>query len=60
MLRIADHASKTDVGRQRHTNEDAFYDQPPLFAWAEGAARQPEDRGQGGPRAAVLSSEDLA
>ena len=36
MLRIADHASKTDVGRQRHTNEDNFYDQPPVFAVADG------------------------
>ena len=36
MLRIADHASKTDVGRQRHSNEDNYYDQPPLFAVADG------------------------
>ena len=26
----------TDVGRQRHTNEDNFYDKPPLFAVADG------------------------
>src|SRR5436190_3895550 len=26
----------TDVGRQRHSNEDNFYDQPPLFAVADG------------------------
>ena len=36
MLRIADHASRTDVGRQRHTNEDNLYDKPPLFAVADG------------------------
>jgi protein phosphatase len=26
----------TDVGRQRHTNEDNLYDKPPLFAVADG------------------------
>jgi serine/threonine protein phosphatase PrpC len=35
-LRIAEEASLTDVGRQRHTNEDSFYDKPPLFAVADG------------------------
>ena len=48
MLRIADHASKTDVGRQRHTNEDNFYDQPPLFAVADG---------MGGAQAGEVASE---
>jgi PPM family protein phosphatase len=36
VLRIAEHAYMTDVGRQRHTNEDAYYDDPPLFAVADG------------------------
>lgn len=35
-LRIAEHASITDVGRQRHTNEDSFYEDPPVFAVADG------------------------
>lgn len=48
MLRIAEHASKTDVGRQRHTNEDNFYDQPPLFAVADG---------MGGAQAGEVASE---
>ena len=48
MLRIADHASKTDVGRQRHTNEDNFYDEPPLFAVADG---------MGGAQAGEVASE---
>ena len=48
MLRVADHASKTDVGRQRHTNEDAFYDEPPLFAVADG---------MGGAQAGEVASE---
>jgi PPM family protein phosphatase len=35
-LRIAEHASITDVGRQRHTNEDSYYENPPVFAVADG------------------------
>jgi serine/threonine protein phosphatase PrpC len=35
-LRIADHASLTDVGRQRHTNEDSYFESPPVFAVADG------------------------
>jgi serine/threonine protein phosphatase PrpC len=48
VLRVADHASKTDVGRQRHTNEDNFYDEPPLFAVADG---------MGGAQAGEVASE---
>lgn len=35
-LRIAEHVSITDVGRQRHTNEDSYYEDPPVFAVADG------------------------
>jgi protein phosphatase len=48
VLRIADHAFKTDVGRQRHTNEDNCYDQPPIFAVADG---------MGGAQAGEVASE---
>jgi serine/threonine protein phosphatase PrpC len=48
VLRIADHAYKTDVGRQRHTNEDNCYDQPPIFAVADG---------MGGAQAGEVASE---
>jgi protein phosphatase len=48
VLRIAEHASRTDVGRQRHTNEDNFYDDPPLFAVADG---------MGGAQAGEVASE---
>jgi protein phosphatase len=48
VLRVAEHASRTDVGRQRHTNEDNYYDQPPLFAVADG---------MGGAQAGEVASE---
>jgi protein phosphatase len=35
-LRIVEHAGITDVGRQRHANEDAFFRGAPLFAIADG------------------------
>ena len=35
-LRIAEHACLTDVGRQRHTNEDSYYEEAPVFAVADG------------------------
>ncbi len=35
-LRIVEEAGFTDVGQQRHTNEDAFFAAAPLFAVADG------------------------
>jgi PPM family protein phosphatase len=35
-LRIAEHAGLSDVGRQRHANEDSFLMDSPLFAVADG------------------------
>jgi protein phosphatase len=35
-LRIAEEASVTDVGRQRHTNEDAYFADAPVFGVADG------------------------
>ena len=36
MLHIAEHAGRTDVGRQRSANEDNFVLAPPFFAVADG------------------------
>ncbi|MDQ3936973.1 MAG: Stp1/IreP family PP2C-type Ser/Thr phosphatase, partial [Actinomycetota bacterium] len=54
-LRIVEKASVTDVGRQRQSNEDAFFERAPLFAVADG---------MGGARAGEVASrmavEELA
>ncbi len=36
MLRIVDEVARTDAGRQRHANEDAYYARAPVFAVADG------------------------
>ena len=36
MLRVAEHFERTDTGRQRRGNEDAFFARAPLFAVADG------------------------
>ena len=36
MLRVAEQAHRTDTGRQRNANEDAYFAKPPLFAVADG------------------------
>ncbi len=36
MLRVAEHVEKTDTGRQRRANEDAFFARTPLFVVADG------------------------
>jgi PPM family protein phosphatase len=36
MLRVAEHVERTDTGRQRRANEDAFFARSPLFAVADG------------------------
>lgn len=48
MLRIAEEAGLTDVGRQRHTNEDRFYESAPVFAVADG---------MGGARSGEVASQ---
>ncbi len=36
MLRIVESSARSDTGRQRRTNEDAFYARAPIFAVADG------------------------
>jgi protein phosphatase len=36
MLRVSEHAERTDTGRQRKANEDAYFARSPLFAVADG------------------------
>ncbi len=36
MLRVAEQASRTDTGRQRNANEDAYFARSPLFGVADG------------------------
>ena len=36
MLRVVEHAERTDTGRQRRANEDAYHARAPLFAVADG------------------------
>jgi PPM family protein phosphatase len=36
MLRVAEHFERTDTGRQRRGNEDAYFSRAPLFAVADG------------------------
>ena len=36
MLRVTDQAFRTDTGRQRNANEDAFYVRSPIFVVADG------------------------
>jgi serine/threonine protein phosphatase PrpC len=47
-LRIVEHAGVTDVGRQRHRNEDSYLDLAPIFAVADG---------MGGARAGEVASQ---
>jgi protein phosphatase len=48
VLRIAEEAGLTDVGRQRHTNEDRYYESAPMFAVADG---------MGGARSGEVASQ---
>jgi serine/threonine protein phosphatase PrpC len=36
MLRVVEEAARTDTGRQRHTNEDAYFARAPAYAIADG------------------------
>jgi PPM family protein phosphatase len=48
VLRIAEEAGLSDVGRQRHSNEDRFYESAPVFAVADG---------MGGARSGEVASQ---
>jgi PPM family protein phosphatase len=54
VLRIVEQASKTDTGRQRNANEDAFFARPPLFGVADGMGGA-----QAGEVAAKLAAESF-
>ena len=46
MLRVAEHFERTDTGRQRRGNEDAFYARAPLFARGRRDGRRAGRRGR--------------
>src|SRR5919201_5682603 len=55
MLRVAEHFERTDTGRQRRGNEDAYFARSPLFAVADGVGGA-----QAGEVASRLAVEVLA
>src|SRR6266480_6203862 len=54
MLRVIEEAYRTDTGRQRSANEDAYFARPPLFAVADGMGGA-----QAGEVAARLAAESF-
>jgi serine/threonine protein phosphatase PrpC len=55
-LRISEHAERSDTGRQRRANEDAYLARPPLFAVADGMGGA--QAGEVASRIAVESFDD--
>jgi signal transduction histidine kinase len=47
MLRVAEHFERTDTGRQRRGNEDAYFARSPLFAVADGVGGAQAGGGSG-------------
>jgi PPM family protein phosphatase len=56
MLRVAEHAERTDTGRHRKGNEDAYFARAPLFAVADGMGGA--QAGEVASRAAVDAFEN--
>ena len=55
MLRVAEHFERTDTGRQRRVNEDAFHARAPLFAVADGMGGAQAGEVASGTAVAMLS-----
>jgi serine/threonine protein phosphatase PrpC len=51
MLRVADQGFRTDTGRQRNANEDAYFARAPIFVVADG---------MGGAKAGEVASQAAA
>jgi PPM family protein phosphatase len=54
MLRVVEEAARTDTGRQRHTNEDAYFARSPAYAVADGMGGA-----QAGEVAARIAAEEF-
>ena len=56
MLRVGEHFERTDTGRQRRMNEDAFHARAPLFAVADGMGGAQAGEVASGTAVEVLSA----
>jgi protein phosphatase len=56
MLKVVEEAARTDTGRQRHTNEDAYFARAPAYAVADGMGGA--QAGEVAARIATESFED--
>jgi serine/threonine protein phosphatase PrpC len=56
MLRVGEHFERTDTGRQRRVNEDAFHARAPLFAVADGMGGAQAGEVASGTAVEVLSA----
>lgn len=56
MLRVSDHFERTDTGRQRRVNEDAFHARAPLFVVADGMGGAQAGEVASGTAVEIISS----
>jgi len=57
LLRVADHASRTDTGRQRSANEDSLFARAPVFVVADGMGGAQAGEVASGAAAEAFSGE---